>query len=194
MPCICCLIKNGPPTAFLLFRPQCTGGVLAGTHWGALRCPGKMASGELGLTRATKHTPSVKHACRGTWTAPTTVYVTFTPFVTSFMPPRSGPSFVVDSSFLLPNSLGMTVTGSSLWDKNVGDIFSDALGNALLSNQLGHLSNFLPNLQNWHNSVVLNNVFGISSVHVTQSLSPASQILLEISSRCQHCSSMWKSR
>ena len=36
---------NGPPTAFLLFRPQCTVGVLAGTHWGALRCPGRMASG-----------------------------------------------------------------------------------------------------------------------------------------------------
>ena len=91
---------NGPPTAFLLFRPQCTAGVLAGTHWGALRCPGRMASGtkrqpyllhccctaEPVLTRATKHTPSVKHTCRGfwpTWIAPTTVFVTFTPFITS---------------------------------------------------------------------------------------------------------------
>ena len=36
---------NGPPTAFLLFRSQCTVGVLAGTHWSALGCPGKMASG-----------------------------------------------------------------------------------------------------------------------------------------------------
>ena len=36
---------NGPHTAFLLFKPQCTGGVLAGTHWGALRCPGRKASG-----------------------------------------------------------------------------------------------------------------------------------------------------
>ena len=30
----------GPPT----YGPQCTVGVLAGTHWGALRCPGRMAS------------------------------------------------------------------------------------------------------------------------------------------------------
>ena len=36
---------NGPPTAFLLFRPQCTVDVLALTHWGALRCPCRMASG-----------------------------------------------------------------------------------------------------------------------------------------------------
>ena len=36
---------NGPPAAFLLFKPQCTVGVLAGTHWSALRCPGRMASG-----------------------------------------------------------------------------------------------------------------------------------------------------
>ena len=74
MPCICYLIQHGPPTAFLLFRPQCTVGVLAGTHWGALRCPSRMASGtkrqplsnallhccctaEPVLTRATKHTP-----------------------------------------------------------------------------------------------------------------------------------------
>ena len=35
----------GPPTAFPLIGPQCTVGVLAGTHWGALRCPGRMASG-----------------------------------------------------------------------------------------------------------------------------------------------------
>ena len=34
----------GPPTASPLFGPQCTVGVLAGTHWGALRCPGRMAS------------------------------------------------------------------------------------------------------------------------------------------------------
>ena len=36
---------NGPPTAFPLIGPQCTVGVLAGTNWGALRCPGKKASG-----------------------------------------------------------------------------------------------------------------------------------------------------
>ena len=75
---------NGPPTAFLLCRPQCAVGVLAGTHRGALRCPSRMASGtrrqplsaallhccctaEPALTRATKHTPSVKHTCRGFW-------------------------------------------------------------------------------------------------------------------------------
>ena len=94
---------DGPPTAVLLFKPQCTVGVLAGTHRGALRCPSGKASGtkrqpisaallhccctaEPVLTRATKHTPSVKHTCRGfwpTWIAPTTVFVTFTPFVTS---------------------------------------------------------------------------------------------------------------
>ena len=88
---------DGPPTAFPLFEPQCTVGVLAGTHWGALRCPGKDGVGDKAptlicctaepvLTRAAKHTPSVKHTCRGfwpTWIAPTTVFVTFTPFVTS---------------------------------------------------------------------------------------------------------------
>ena len=41
---------------------------------------------------------------------------------------------------------------------------TDALGNAFLWNQLGHLSNFPPNLQNWHNNILLNNAFGISSV------------------------------
>ena len=25
LPCICCLIQNGSPTAFLLFKPPCTG-------------------------------------------------------------------------------------------------------------------------------------------------------------------------
>ena len=37
----CC----GPPTASPFTGPQCTVGVLAGTHWSALRCPGRMASG-----------------------------------------------------------------------------------------------------------------------------------------------------
>ena len=46
-----------------------------------------------------------------------------------------------------------------------------------LWNQLGHLSNFLPNLENWHNNILLNNAFGISSVHVTRSLLPPSQYL-----------------
>ena len=70
----------------------------------------------------------------------------------------------------------MTVTGSSMWDRNVGDFFNDALGNAFLWNQIGHLSNFIPTLQNWHNNVLLNNAFGISSVHVTRSLLPPNQI------------------
>ena len=72
----------------------------------------------------------------------------------------------------------MNVTGSSSWDRNVGDFFSDALGNVFLWNQLGHLSNFLPNLQNWHKSILLINVFGISSVHVTRYLLPPNQVLL----------------
>ena len=55
---------------------------------------------------------------------------------------------------------------------------------------LGHLSTFLPNLQNWHNSILLNNVFGVSSVHVKRSLLPSSQIVLMIFSRCQHCTRM----
>ena len=38
-------VGAGPPTASPLFGPQCTVGVLAGTHWSALRCPGRMASG-----------------------------------------------------------------------------------------------------------------------------------------------------
>ena len=223
---------NGPPTAFLLFRPQCTVGVLAGTHWGALRCPGRMASGtkrqplsaallhrcctpEPVLTRATKHTPSVKHTCRGFWptwnslchlhavhnflmysASPPVTMMTFSSssLFSSSSSPRSDPSFVVDSSFLPPNSLGMTVTGSSSWSRNIGDFCNDALENAFLWNQLGHLSDFIPNLQNWHNNILLNSVFGISSVHVTRSLLPPSQILLVISSRCQHCSEMWKSR
>ena len=37
----CC----GPPTASPFTGPQITVGVLARTHWSALRCPGKMASG-----------------------------------------------------------------------------------------------------------------------------------------------------
>ena len=53
------------------------------------------------------------------------------------------------------------------------DFFNDALGNAFLRNQLGHLTNFLPNLQNWHNNLLLNNAFGISSVHLTRSLLPS---------------------
>ena len=132
-----------------------------------------------------------------TWTAPTTVFVspsttmitlTSSCLFSSSSSPRSDPSFVVDSSFLPPNSMGMTVTGSSSWDRNVDDFFNDALGNAFLWNQLGHLSNFLPNLQNWHNGILLNNVFGMSSVHVTRSLLPPSQITLVKSSRWQQCS------
>ena len=115
-------------------------------------------------------------------------------FFFSSSSPRSARLFVVDSSFLPPNSLGMTVTGSSSWDRTVRDLFNDALGNAFLWNQLGHLSYFLPNLQNWHKNILLNNVFGISSVHVTRSMLPPSQILLVISSRCRQCSGMWKSR
>ena len=149
MLCICCLIQNGPPTAptaFPLSGPQCTVGVLAGTHWGALRCPGRMASGtkrqplsaallhccctaEPVLTRATKHTPSVKHKCRGFWptstcdslcrlhavhdfltysASPSTTMITFSSSSLFFSSssPRSDPSFVVDSSFLPSNSLG----------------------------------------------------------------------------------------
>ena len=90
---------NGPPTAFLLFRPHCTVGILAGT-----RAPSDAQAGwhreqsanpyvlhccctaEPVMTRASKHTPSVKHTRRGFWPtriAPTTVFVTFTPFITS---------------------------------------------------------------------------------------------------------------
>ena len=45
LPCICCLIQTGHP------QPSCYSGtsvlwvVLAGTHFGALRCPDRMASG-----------------------------------------------------------------------------------------------------------------------------------------------------
>ena len=102
----------------------------------------------------------------------------------SFSSPRSDPSFVVDSSFLPSNFLRMTVTCSSSWDWNVVDLFNDALGNAFLWTQRGHLSNFLPKPQNWHN-ILLNIAFGISSVHVTRSMLPSSQILLVIPSRCQ---------
>ena len=42
-----------------------------------------------------------------------------------------------------------------MWDRNVGDLFNDALGDAFLWNQLGHLSDFLPKLQNWHNNILL---------------------------------------
>ena len=50
---------NGPPTALLLFRPQCTVGVLAGTHWGALRCPGRMATG----TKRQPLSAALLHCC-----------------------------------------------------------------------------------------------------------------------------------
>ena len=39
----CAELLFGPPTAFPLIGPQCTVGVLAGTHWGALRYPGSGA-------------------------------------------------------------------------------------------------------------------------------------------------------
>ena len=56
-----CLLSdpNGPPTAFLLFRPQCPVGVLAGTHWGALRCPGRMQSG----TKRQTLSAALLHCC-----------------------------------------------------------------------------------------------------------------------------------
>ena len=129
--------RNGPPTAFLLFRPQCAVGVLAGTHWGALRCPSTMASGtkrqplsaallhccwtaELVLARATKHTPSVEHTRRGfwpTWIAPKTVFVSFTLFMTSWctrrcLQQRWQPSALQACSFRLHHP---DRTRSSLW-------------------------------------------------------------------------------
>ena len=55
LPCFCslllCWTVFGPPTAFPLIGPQCTVGVLAGTHWDAHWYPGRMVSG-------TKHQPS----------------------------------------------------------------------------------------------------------------------------------------
>ena len=205
-------------------------GVLTATHRGTSRCPGRIAPGtkrqplsaallhcccaaEPVLTRATKHTPSVKHACRGVLAyfdstydslcqlhavhdflmysaSPATTMITFSSSSLFFSSssPRSDPSFIVDSSFLPPNSMGMTVTGLSMWDRNVGDLFNVALGYAFLWNQLSHLSNFVPNLLNWHNNILLNNVFGISSVHVTRSSLPPCQILLVIPSRsAQQC-------
>ena len=69
---------DGQPTAFPLSGPQCTVGGLARTHWGALQCPGSLASGtkrqplsaallhrccigEPVLTRATKHKEKKKN-------------------------------------------------------------------------------------------------------------------------------------
>ena len=216
---------DGPPTAFLLFRPQCTVGVLAGTHRGALRCPGGKASGTkrqplsaaaaLLLHCCCTAAALLLHCCctadtcyqthpfgqaHVSWVladldstydslchlhavrdflmysaSPSTTMTTFSSSSLFFSSssPRSDPSFVVDFSFLPPNSSGMTVTGSSLCD-----FFNDALGNAFLC----------------RTDTTLNNAFGISFVHVTRSLLPPSQILLVISSRCQHCSRMWKSR
>ena len=50
LPCFCavlllCRTVFGPPTAFPLIGPQCTVGVLAGTHWGAHWYLGRMVSG-----------------------------------------------------------------------------------------------------------------------------------------------------
>ena len=47
---------NGPPTAFLLFRPQCTVGVLARTHWGA-------SDAQAGWHRGQSANPSLLHCC-----------------------------------------------------------------------------------------------------------------------------------
>ena len=76
-----------------------------------------------------------------------------------------------------------------MWEENVNNLFNDAHGNAFLWNQLGHLSNLLPNLQNWHNNILLNNAFGISSVHVTRSLLPPSQNMDVVNSaqECGNC-------
>ena len=127
--------------------------------------------------------------------SPSTTMTTFSSssLFSSSSSPRWDPSFVVDYSFLPPNSLGMTVTGSLMWDRNVGDLFH--VHSEMRSSRINSvLFNFLPNLHNCHNSILLNNAFGISSVHVTRSLLPPRQILLVISSRCQHCSRMWNSR
>ena len=47
-PCDCCVelctAVSGPPTAFPLIGPQCTVGVLTGTHWGAHWYSGRMVS------------------------------------------------------------------------------------------------------------------------------------------------------
>ena len=88
----------------------------------------------------------------------------------------------MDSSFLPPNSLGMTVTDSSS-DKKVGDFFSDALGNAFLWNQLGHLSNFLPNLQNWHNNILATNQFLSRLVDIESPLTHSNNSRSGITSR-----------
>ena len=100
LPCICCLIQTGHPQPScysgpsVLWRslPGPTGApsdAQGGWHRGQSANPYLLhccTTAEPVLTRATKHTPSVKHTCRGfwpTWIAPTTVFVTFTPFMTS---------------------------------------------------------------------------------------------------------------
>ena len=59
--------------------------------------------------------------------SPSTTMITFSSSRLFFASssPRSDPSFVVDSSSIPSNSLG-----SSMWDRYVGDLFNDALGNA----------------------------------------------------------------
>ena len=87
---------NGPPTAFLQFRPQCAVGVFAGTDWGVLRCPGRMASGTncQPLSAALLHCCCTGDTCYQThpfgqahvsWVLEhiPTVFVTVTPFITS---------------------------------------------------------------------------------------------------------------
>ena len=177
---------NGPLTAFLQFRPQCTVGVLAGTHWGALRCPGRLASGtkrqllsaallyccctaEPVLTRVTQQTPSVKHTCRGfwpMWMAPTTVFVTFTPFMLSVVSNNDdnlqlfkvvffifitqiGP--VLRCGFQLPSTelLGhdcheLADVIPDFSDVIVDDLLNDTIGNSVSHNMLDHLNGSCP--------------------------------------------------
>ena len=119
--------------------------------------------------------------------SPSTTMITFSSSSLFFSSssPRSDPSFVVDSSFLPSNFFGMTVTGSS-WDKNVSDFFNDALGNTFLWHQLGHLSNFLPNLQKLtqqHSAqhCVRNLIRARDTVLVTSESNPSGDIF----TRCQ---------
>ena len=84
LPCICCLIQTGH--VLWVSLPGPTGvpsDAQAERHRGQSANPFLLhcCTAQPALTRTTEHTSSVKHTCRGfwpTWTAPTTVFVSFT--------------------------------------------------------------------------------------------------------------------
>ena len=74
-------------------------------------------------------------------------------------------------------------------------MLNTAFGNSYLLNTLGLLSNFLPNMRNWHENTLLNNAFGISSVRARDTALVSSEPksfwwYLQVVNSAQECGSL----